>query len=301
MRRGAALAAALVWAAAASPAAGQAALRFAADVVPETVTVGDPFRLRVRAELPAERLRFPPLAASPELQPLRPPRVRPLAPGETLAEFPLAAWRPGPPRDLLLPVAVRGPGGAVRTVRLRIALPAVRSVLPPGNSAPRPRPAKPILAASRTPLLLALAAGALLGGAALVWLLRRRRRSVPAAAEPPAPDPWQRALAELDAAAALRERGELGAFYDAFSGALRGLLARVDRRWGSELTTAELLAGMRSAGAPPGRTGALAALLGAADRAKFAGERPDGAEAERDEAAARDWVLAGRPGAREAA
>src|SRR5690606_16819209 len=105
--------------------------------------------------------------------------------------------------------------------------------------------------------------------------------------------PRERALAALDRARALGllEAGEIKAFYSLVADALREFLEAVEPRWGRDLTTSELLAGL-AAELEDEPCSRLAGVLAAADMVKFARRRPDAAGAVGEWQAARDWVAA---------
>lgn len=260
----------------------------------DTVTVGDRFQVAVRVSAPrGSRVEFPAHPDSaPDAQALGAVRVRrDPARGEHTAVYTLVAWRTGQPELPPLRVVVTLPDARVETLQVEAALPFVRSVLPADTAGVEPRGPKDVLDPRRSlwPWLAAAAAVLLL--ALLLHRLRRRRPAPPEA--PPAPaDPRALALAALERARSLGlvEAREWKEFHALTSGALRGLVAALSPRWGTELTTRELLRRMGEAGAPAEEVVRLGALLREADLVKFARARPTAEEAERHWREARAWV-----------
>lgn len=270
----------------------------AAAIAPDTVRVGDVFRAALRVDLPpGYRVEFPDSLAVGE--PIE-PAGRPRESAETLpdgrrrvtAVYPLSAWRPGAATLPTVAVRLVGPDGE-RTVEARLPRLMVRSVLPPDTTGLRPRGLKDVLGASRTwwPLFMALLVGAVAVGGLVYWW-RRAARPVPVPIGPPIP-PRERALAALDRARAsgLVEAGRYKPFYSLVTAAVRLYLDEVNRDWGAELTTTELVE-RAERGMDPEAAAALARLLASADLVKFARRRPTPEEAFEDWAAARAWVQA---------
>jgi hypothetical protein len=173
---------------AAAPLAAQAdagaRVRLGTSLSADTVTVGDPFELRVRIQAPAgATVTFP---AAPDsgsaVEGLDPRRDRP-TPGDAVdvtAVYRLAAWDVGtlpiPLGDVVVQLA-----GVERRVPLRALQVHVQSVLPADSALRVPKPAREPLADPGLWwlkwLLLALALAALLALLALLarrWLRRRR-------------------------------------------------------------------------------------------------------------------------------
>lgn len=269
-----------------------------AAVVPDTVRVGDVFRVAIRAVLPpGHGATFPDSLDLPddvEMAGRRALHVDTLPDGglTVTSVYPLSAWRPGAVELERVEVRIEGPVGAEG---VEVALPrvTVASVLPDDAPGLDPRPPKDVLGASRRLwplLLLALLVGAVAMGGVVYWRSRRERPR-PAVAETFAPAPRERTLAQLDEALELGliEAGEYKAFYSRVTGALRGYLEALDAAWGAELTTTELTArtdAMLEAQAAE----ALRRLLRAGDMVKFAKREPTRDEARDDWAAARRWV-----------
>ncbi|MET0398040.1 MAG: hypothetical protein ABW277_14665 [Longimicrobiaceae bacterium] len=302
MRR-ARLVLALVPACAATPAAAQrapadagAAPAYSVGVSPDTVTVGDRFRVHLRAVAPpGTRVEFPArLDSLPVLHPVGPPRgPSDPATGDFAAAYPMVAWRPGALPPLLATVRVTAADGRTATVRVPLRLPFVRSVLPADTAKVEPRGPHDVLGPDwdrRLMLVLVLLALLLLAPTAVFvrrWLRKRLARG-------PAPpvDPRARALASLELARRMRlvEAGDWKRFYTLTSEALRGYLDALSPRWGADLTTEELARALDAADVDADDARAVGALLAEADAVKFAGAASSPAAAERHWQQAREWV-----------
>ena len=271
----------------------------ATGAAPDTVTVGDPFRVLVRVSAPpGARVEFPPvLARNDTLGALgAAPQVQVSAAGQHTATYRAVAWIPGAPQAPPAAIRVLLPGGAVQAYRVQPPLPFIRSVLPADTTGVRPRGPKDVWgrdsAGSFPWLLLGLAAAALVALVAW-WFSKRRQRG---ALAPPV-DPRERALAAITDL--VPEDTE--AFYVQLSAILREFVAAYSPEWGLDLASRELLNRLSAESTSADQVGTLAALLGAADGVKFARSRPGTMEAEAARDAARDWVQAfGRSEARAA-
>lgn len=275
-----------------------AVLPFSVRVAPETVTVGERFRVTASVWLPpGSWLELDAPAPTERVMAVDSPRTaRPDSAASVFhASVEMVAWSPGDADVVVATARVTDPDGTTRMSPVALQVPVVRSVLPADTTQHRPKGPKDVFDTGRpwwtTALLAALALLALLLLAfALSRLVRRLRRRRGA---PEAPlTARERALAELEWARSSgdAEAGRWKAFYSAVSDALRGYAAAVDPRWSADLTTSELLARMRSGGVSGDDAATLARVLGAADLAKFA-RRPFTTEtAHADLAAARAWV-----------
>ena len=258
-------------------------------VEPDTVTVGERFRAAVFVRAPAGsrvQLSVAP-AADGAYQTVGEARVYPPdSAGVHRAVATMVLWITDPAAGARAEARVTLPGGTARSIPIQLPLPAVRAVLPPDST--QPRPPKDIVQTPRRDWRWAwIAAGVLAALALLAWWLWRRRRP----RDVPPADPREHALRELDR---LRASGLLERDVEAFSaktGAiLREFAAAADPELSADLTTAELLDHLVRTGARPDDVAAIEGALGQADLAKFARRRPTAARAAEDWEAARRWV-----------
>lgn len=289
-----------------APASAQ---RRGAAVTPDTITVGDRFRVAVRIEVPpGMRIIFPDTLEVPEdvEAAARRELVSDTAmPGiETMtAVYTLTSWKTG---------TIELPSAKLRLLTeqgeetIEVAVPPVNviSVLPQDTAGIEPMPLKDVLGPARAllPMLLGLLFLLLLAGLA-IWLWRRRGTEAPVLEVTPGLPPRKRALDALDRliASGMLER-DLRAFYFALTAIVRGYVGELNRDWGTELTTAELrsrmLGGLRlgasqsdaMAAAFASRGMRLDALLGRADLIKFARQAAATQDGARDHEAARRFV-----------
>jgi hypothetical protein len=197
-------------------------------VAPDTVTIGEPFFVRVRVRAPkVATIRFPAVPDSLGGVEALDPRVIEDGPrGEWLdrtARYRFVAWNTGRRAPALGPVVV-AVGGQEREFAVVTPVVYVRSLLPRDSALREPREARPPLA---LPTGLWRVAAALVLLAALLawyWLARRhgRRR---ARREPEAYDAAQTTFASLDTLA-LADIGEPARHAIAHVDALRAYLAR---------------------------------------------------------------------------
>lgn len=264
------------------PAAGSvSSLSLGVAVVPETVTVGDPFRVVVRVRSPrGSTLHFP---AAPDsgtgVEALDPVQVVPTADTnavEQTATYRLAAWDVGTLAIRLGDVVVRDAKGEHRVpagARLRVH---VASVLPADSSERIPRPARALYEFGPPWWWWFLVALAALGVAGLLWWLwRRRGRPVARAVRTPVEDA-EEAFARIEALD-LVASGERGLHVALMADVLRAYLSRVLPRASVSLTSSELLLALRGDGRVP--LARLARLLQEVDLVKFAAAPIDAARA----------------------
>jgi hypothetical protein len=243
-------------------------------IVPETVTVGDPFRVIIRVRGPrGTEVRFP---AGPDsasgLELLDPRAVGPNRDSSAVdqtATYRVAAWDVGDRPLQMGDVVVRTADGE-RTVSLGSYRIFVRSVLPADSALRVPKPPRPVFEAVppwwRIWLIIGLALVLL---ALLLWLLWRwwRRRQLAARA---GVDPYEYAEREFKRVEALGllEAGERGRFVALMVEVLRDYLARRLPGALPSLTSTELLAAVRGDGTVPADR--LSAVLAETDLIKFA-------------------------------
>ena len=242
----------------------------------DTVTIGEPFEIRVRIRAPiGATIRFPDNPDTTGAVQARDPRVVQTSESvqwlDQTASYHVAAWNVGRQLAVFGDVVVMWNTPASRGER-RVPLANVgvfvRGVLPADSALRVPKPARPLWETRAFPWwLLALAAVAL--GLALWWWLRRRKRPVVAIA--PAIDPYDRAAADFARieAMGLVDAGERTRFVSLVIEVLRDYLAARYPDARLALTSRELLSSLRRR--PAVTPDALARVLHDADLAKFAG------------------------------
>ena len=258
--------------------------RVSAGVTPETVTVGEPFRSYLRVRLPdSARVRLDLFEANDSLQVVDTVFVRREGDSVAVAVYPLVAWVAGDTLAQSVPLTVSLPDGRSRVYRVPLRLPIMRSVLPADTAGLRPRPAKGLLLAPspRSQWWWVLLVPAVLAAALIAWRVARRTGRVARL------DPRAEALARL---ARLGDAGAPEPYFTAATRVLREYLARVDARWGEDLTSDELLGRVSDPGSLD--CAGLAALLARADPVKFGGLVPDPADTRRFAEEVRAWILA---------
>jgi hypothetical protein len=238
----------------------------------DTVTVGEPFEIRVRVRAPADaEVRFPENPDTAGTVQGRDPRTIVVA--DTLqsldltAIYHVAAWDIGTQPVRLDDVVVTWSGADHRVPIDRVDV-FVRSVLPADSTLRVPKPARPLFEVRPFPWwLLALVLAALALGLALWWWIRRRRRPRP----PVIVDPYVRANREFNRIEALGlvDAGERTRFVALVVEVLRDYLAARYPDATLALTSRELVAVMRRHPTVPLEQ--LSRVLHEADLAKFAG------------------------------
>jgi len=258
-----------------------AAVSLGVVVLPETVTVGEPFRVVVRLRAPrGATLDFPQAPDSGTgVEALDPVDVAPSADTlvtEQTATYRLAAWDVGARRIRLPDVLVRA-DGAVRRVPVGGALSVfVASVLPADSSERDPRPARPLYEFGPPWWWWALVALAALGVVGALWWLWRRRRRTPLEARRSPREQADEEFARIEALE-LVLAGERGHHVALMTDVLRRYLSQVLPAAAPSLTTVELLGRLRGEGRVP--LARLSRLLQAIDVVKFAGAPIEGPEA----------------------
>lgn len=254
-------------------------LRVSTAVLPETVTIGEPFRTVLRVHDPGGSVTFSAPAAGDSLQQVDSLRVEGGA--DPTAVYTLVAWYAEAPLETRVPVRVTSADGTGVDYRIGLRLPHVRSVLPADTAGLEPRPARGLLATGGGgrawwPWLLLLAVLLL---AAAAHLLLRRRRTAAVAGEG-ARERALRRLEELLPGTAGHRAGP-ERLYPAATEVLRDYLAESSLEWGRELTSTELLARAAAAGVVGVELTTLSGLLAHADAVKFGRHRPRPPEIER--------------------
>jgi hypothetical protein len=240
-------------------------------VEPDTVTVGDPFRLTVRIRAPkGASVTFP---AGPDsgatVEALDPRQEREGTDSTSLdviAAWRLAAWDTGD-QPLRMRDVVVNVDGRERRVALTTLSVHVRSVLPADTTQRVPKPQRALFEFG-VPwwywLLAALAAIGLIG--LFWWWWRRRRKRKAGEVE----DPFADAESEFERVERLGlvEAGERGRYVALMVEVMRTYLARRIPAAHPSLTTNELLIGVRENNTVP--VNRLALVLADADLVKFA-------------------------------
>ena len=249
------------------------AVRMGLSIVPETVTVGQPFRVSLRVQAPrGAAILFPegPDTALADVEPLDPRQVRAAADPASLdqtAVYRLAAWDVGDQPLHLGEIVVRV-GADERRIPLGNARVFVASVLPADSAQRVPKPPRAIFDPAPPwwwPWLPILLAVALL--LFLLWLWWRRRRRPAEAPEVNAFEVAEREFARVEGMGLL-EAGERGRYVALMVDVLRDYLARRVPGAAASHTSTELIADVRGQRAVP--TARLPPLLAESDLIKFA-------------------------------
>lgn len=250
----------------------QIAVKAGVTVAPDSVRIGDPFRITVGIRAPVgATIEFPrAMDSTATVQSLDPVSVRTSADTsavEQYADYRVAAWDVGSQPIKLDYVIVRL-GNQTRRVPVMGSTVFVKSVLPADTAQRVPKPPRALFEVNLFPWwLLALIAAAIVALLLLLWWWIRRRRK-------PAPevivDPYARAVAEFDRIEALRllDAGERGRYVALVIEVLRDYLAARYAQASLALTSTELSRSMRELPQVPGER--LTRLLTEADLIKFA-------------------------------
>lgn len=223
--------------------AQQIQIKAGVTVAPDSVRIGDPFRVTVGVRAPVgASIEFPRvLDSTATVQSLDPVTVRTSADTtavEQYAEYRVAAWDVGKQPIRLDDVLVRL-NGATRRVSLTGYAVFVRSVLPKDSAQRVPKPPRALFEPNPFPWWLwVLIAAAVIG--LILWWMRRRRRKTP----PPAivVDPFERAEAEFQRIEALGlvDAGERGRYVTLMIEVLRDYLSARYAEASLALTSTEL-------------------------------------------------------------
>jgi hypothetical protein len=240
-------------------------------VAPDSVRVGDPFRVTVGIRAPVgATIEFPRSADSTSaVQSLDPVAVRTSADTtamEQYADYRVAAWDVGSQPIRLAEVIVRY-NGAERRIPLSASV-FVKSVLPKDTAQRHPKPPRDVIEVNPFPWwLLALIAAAIIATGLLIWWWTRRRRK-------PKPvvvvDPFDRAVAEFQRieALGLLDAGERGRYVTLMVEVVRDYLAARYSAADLSLTSTELQRAVRVLPHVPGDR--LTRVLTDTDLIKFA-------------------------------
>lgn len=240
-------------------------------IAPDSVRVGDPFRVTVAIHAPiGATIEFPRTTDSTSaVQSLDPVVVHTSADTtamEQSADYRVAAWDIGQQPIRLADAIVRY-NGAERHIPLTGSV-FVRSVLPADSAQRVPKPPRDVFELNPFPwwLVAAIIAAIIAIGLLIWWWIRRRRR--PAAAV--AVDPFERAVAEFQRieSLGLLDAGERGRYVSLTVEVLRDYLAARYAEAALSLTSTELQRATR--GLPHVPVDRLTRLLTDADLIKFA-------------------------------
>src|SRR5215216_4062541 len=213
-------------------------------VAPDSVRIGDPFRVTVGVRAPrGAMIEFArAMDSTSAVQSLDPVAVHMSADTtatEQYADYRVAAWDIGSQPIRLADVIVRF-GGAERRIPVSGNAVFVRSVLPADSAQRVPKPPRALFESSLFPWWLwALIAAAIIGTFLLLWWwIRRRKRPPPAIAI----DPFTRAEAEFQRieALGLLDAGERGRYVTLMVEVLRDYLAARYAEAALSLTSTEL-------------------------------------------------------------
>jgi hypothetical protein len=241
-------------------------------VAPETVTVGEPFTVRIRVRAPKfATIHFPAVPDTADAIEAVDPRAMEDAGDAELIDrtaiYRLVAWDVGRHTPRFANVFV-GTGGADQQYAVALPPVTVRSLLPADSAQRVPKDARDPVAPPGALWQLLLLAALLVAGIAWFWRHRRRRR---AAAAPREPEPFSAATASFEAlyALGLPAAGESGRHVIASVDVLRGYLARRFPDMRESLTAQEIERAMADSDVPvlPQR---LTALLARESSVRFA-------------------------------
>lgn len=241
----------------------------------DTVTVGEPFEVRLRVRAPAgSRIRFPEnpdsAATVQALDPRTIVTTDSVGSLDQTAVYRLAAWDVGDQPIVIGNVTVAvadAPAAGERPINLAALGVFVRSVLPADTALRVPKPARPIWEVRPFPWwLVALILGLIAAGLLLWWWLRRRRRPKADVAV----DPYDRARREFNRieTMGLLDAGERTRFAALVVEVMRDYFAARHPDARLALTSRELVAVLRRVPTVPIEQ--LTRVLHEADLAKFA-------------------------------
>ncbi len=239
----------------------------------ETVTVGQPFFVRIRVRAPkAATIRFPALPDSGDaVEPIDPRIVEQTddaAAVDRTAVYRVAAWDIGTRTARFASVGVTV-GGVEQLFSLRVPSVVVRSVLPSDTASRKPKGVRSPLAAPSGLWRFWLLLGVLLIG--IAWYVWRRPKRVPRPIPPP--DAFSVAQAALDSLdeMALHECGEPGRHVIAHVDVMRAYVARRFPAAPESCTASEFITAVAPLNLPV-TSERLRALLQLDESLRFAGD-----------------------------
>ena len=268
----AALALCLVPGAARAQAVPQRGALVTASVVPETVTVGQPFEVRIRVRAPKfATIHFPAVPDTADaIEAVDPRAMEDAGDAELIdrtAVYRLVAWDVGKHTPKFANVSI-GTSGTDQQYPVAIAPVVVTSLLPADSAERVPKDARDPLAPPGDLWKYLLLGSLLAGGIAWYWWRRRKRRALQA---PPPVEPFVAATSGFDAldALGLPAAGEPGRHVIASVDVLRAYLARRFPDMRESLTPQELERALAGSDLPvlPQR---LSALLDRESSLRFA-------------------------------
>jgi hypothetical protein len=241
-------------------------------VAPESVTVGQPFSVRIRVRAPKfATIHFPAVPDTADaIEAVDPRAMEDAGDAELIdrtAVYRLVAWDVGKRTPHFANVIV-GTGGADQQYPVTVSPVMVQSLLPADSADRVPKDAKEPIAPPGILWKILLAAAVVIAMVVAWWRQRRARRATEV---PPVPEPFVAAIASFDAldALGLPAAGESGRHVIAGVDVLRGYLARRFPDMRESLTPHEIEAAMRDSDLPvlPQR---LTALLQRESSLRFA-------------------------------
>lgn len=259
------------------------------------VSVGETFIVEVRASGPAGTTFAFPAGAAADTFELRTAAFgpNPLPPGTFRYETRVFAL--GEARVPPIPIECRGPDGKTSVVQTAAIPLVIVSLLPRDKGEQKLADVRaPVAVPIGRAFWIALIAMLVVLGALAWWIVTRRRGAAPVLAAPvPEVEPDEEARRSLDAlvASGRLSRGEYRPFYIELTGIAKRYL---ERRMGApiaEMTTAEMLAHLRSNPHGADLAPTVRDLAGAADQIKFARGAGLTEEAERHLAATRATIV----------
>jgi hypothetical protein len=271
--------------------------------LPDRLTVGDPFRYEIKAEVdPGSSISVAPAGLPDYLRQTGRIEARsrslPNGRAELTVTLTVAAFVTGQLEVPPIKLRARAPGGATSDFETRPTVVNIESVLPAGGGVLTPKDLKPQAEiGTSAPAILygalaAMALALLLVLMLVVWRSRRLKRVVPVAAVPeeavlPAEDRARRAI---DSAAEMLGARDYNAYYSTLSTTIRSYLTERFGFPAYALTTTELQERMVRNGLDRWQARLVAGLLNQCDAVVFAQYRPAHDRADADLTAAYEII-----------